>query len=154
LSLNRYFIKVPRSQDEPGKGSFWRIDPLSEMKLIDQSYRKRRQRGSQSFRQPYGMPRSAPVSPSHIGFPDESRENSPLNDVIMQSAPGSPGSNNNYNSNNHGGDHSFGSTSYKSSHHTSYDSQSGIKRESDIYDDQVDYLSDEYEPNLKRQKIN
>lgn len=63
----RYFIKVPRSQDEPGKGSFWRIDPLSEMKLIDQSYRKRRQRGSQGFRTPYGMPRSAPVSPSHIG---------------------------------------------------------------------------------------
>ncbi|TKS91387.1 Forkhead box protein K2 [Collichthys lucidus] len=27
LSLNRYFIKVARSQEEPGKGSFWRIDP-------------------------------------------------------------------------------------------------------------------------------
>ena len=67
LSLNRYFIKVPRSQDEPGKGSFWRIDPLSENKLIDQSYRKRRQRGSQGFRTPFGMPRSAPVSPSLMG---------------------------------------------------------------------------------------
>lgn len=67
FSVYRYFIKVPRSQDEPGKGSFWRIDPTSEMKLIDQSYRKRRQRGSQCFRSPYGMPRSAPVSPSHIG---------------------------------------------------------------------------------------
>ncbi|OWK11153.1 hypothetical protein Celaphus_00007351 [Cervus elaphus hippelaphus] len=33
LSLNRYFIKVPRSQEEPGKGSFWRIDPASETKL-------------------------------------------------------------------------------------------------------------------------
>lgn len=51
-------------------------------------------------------------------------------------------------------DHSFGSSSYKSSHHTSYESQTGIKRESDLYDDQADYLSDEYEPNLKRQKIN
>lgn len=67
LSLNRYFIKVPRSQDEPGKGSFWRIDPMSENKLIDQSYRKRRQRGSQGFRTPFGMPRSAPVSPSLMG---------------------------------------------------------------------------------------
>uniref|UniRef100_A0A336MAJ5 CSON001005 protein n=1 Tax=Culicoides sonorensis TaxID=179676 RepID=A0A336MAJ5_CULSO len=149
LSLNRYFIKVPRSQDEPGKGSFWRIDPLSEMKLIDQSFRKRRQRGSQCFRTPYGMPRSAPVSPSQI---DNSRESSPLNDVIMQSAPGSPGSNN-YNS-NHREDHNFGSGSaYK--HHHNYD-QSGIKNESnDIYEDQeqIEYLSDEYEPSIKRQKI-
>lgn len=58
---------MARSQDEPGKGSFWRIDPNSESKLIDQSYKKRRQRGSQCFRTPYGMPRSAPVSPSHMG---------------------------------------------------------------------------------------
>lgn len=57
---------MPRSQDEPGKGSFWRIDPNSEGKLIDHSYRKRRPHrgGTQLFRTPYGMPRSAPVSPS------------------------------------------------------------------------------------------
>lgn len=67
VGIFRYFIKVARSQDEPGKGSFWRIDPNSESKLIDQSYKKRRQRGSQCFRTPYGMPRSAPVSPSHMG---------------------------------------------------------------------------------------
>ena len=41
LSLNRYFIKVPRSQEEPGKGSFWRIDQACETKLIDQAWRKR-----------------------------------------------------------------------------------------------------------------
>lgn len=89
LSLNRYFIKVPRLQDEPGKGSFWRIDPNSELKLVDQSYRKRRQRGSQCFRTPYGMPKSAPVSPTPMD--PESREGSPLNDMLLQSAPGSPG---------------------------------------------------------------
>lgn len=89
LSLNRYFIKVPRLQDEPGKGSFWRIDPNSELKLIDQSYRKRRQRGSQCFRTPYGMPKSAPASPTPMD--PESREGSPTNDLLMQSAPGSPG---------------------------------------------------------------
>lgn len=41
LSLNRYFLKVPRSQEEPGKGSFWRIDQNCETKLIDQAWRKR-----------------------------------------------------------------------------------------------------------------
>ena len=41
LSLNRYFLKVPRSQEEPGKGSFWRIDQACETKLIDQAWRKR-----------------------------------------------------------------------------------------------------------------
>lgn len=92
LSLNRYFVKVARSQDEPGKGSFWRIDPVSETKLIDQSYKKRRQRSSQCFRPNYGMPSSAPVSPTHMGdYQDISRENSPLRDVMLHSAPGSPG---------------------------------------------------------------
>ncbi|EEC02885.1 forkhead domain-containing protein, putative [Ixodes scapularis] len=46
LSLNRYFVKVPRSQEEPGKGSFWRIDPQSEGKLVEQAFRRRRQRGN------------------------------------------------------------------------------------------------------------
>lgn len=91
LSLNRCFIKVPRSQDEPGKGSFWRIDPTSEMKLIDQSFKKRRQR----FRNPLGMPRSAPVSPSaidlllHFGDNSSTRGNSPVNDITMNAAESS-----------------------------------------------------------------
>ncbi|XP_068119606.1 forkhead box protein K2 isoform X2 [Hyperolius riggenbachi] len=70
LSLNRYFIKVPRSQEEPGKGSFWRIDPASESKLIEQAFRKRRPRGVPCFRTPLGplsSSRSAPASPNHTG---------------------------------------------------------------------------------------
>ncbi|XP_051523417.1 forkhead box protein K2-like isoform X2 [Myxocyprinus asiaticus] len=91
LSLNRYFIKVPRSQEEPGKGSFWRIDPSSEGKLIEQAFRKRRPRGVPCFRTPLGplSSRSAPASPNHTGAlsahssgvqtPDSlSREGSPI----------------------------------------------------------------------------
>ncbi|XP_019745362.1 forkhead box protein K2 [Hippocampus comes] len=91
LSLNRYFIKVARSQEEPGKGSFWRIDPSSEGKLIDQAFRKRRPRGVPCFRTPHGplSSRSAPASPNHSGVlsahssgvqtPDSlSREGSPV----------------------------------------------------------------------------
>lgn len=83
LSLNRYFVKVARSQEEPGKGSFWRIDPASETKLTAQAFRRRRQRGVPCFRAPFGglSSRSAPTSPSHMGgayTPDSlSREGSP-----------------------------------------------------------------------------
>ncbi|KAG7325987.1 hypothetical protein KOW79_010912 [Hemibagrus wyckioides] len=99
LSLNRYFIKVPRSQEEPGKGSFWRIDPSSEGKLIEQAFRKRRPRGVPCFRTPLGplSSRSAPASPSHSGVlsahssgaqtPDSlSREGSPV-PLEIDSAP-------------------------------------------------------------------
>lgn len=100
LSLNRYFIKVARSQEEPGKGSFWRIDPASEGKLIEQAFRKRRPRGVPCFRTPVGplSSRSAPASPSHTGAlsahssgvqtPDSlSREGSP---VPMEPEPTPP----------------------------------------------------------------
>ncbi|XP_051905460.1 forkhead box protein K2-like [Hippocampus zosterae] len=105
LSLNRYFIKVARSQEEPGKGSFWRIDPSSEGKLIDQAFRKRRPRGVPCFRTPHGplSSRSAPASPNHSGVlsahssgvqtPDSlSREGSPVPMEIDTSsvAPAAP----------------------------------------------------------------
>lgn len=154
LSLNRYFIKVPRSQDEPGKGSFWRIDPSSELKLIDQSYRKRRQRGSQCFRTPFGMPRSAPVSPSYVD--NNSREGSPVNDELLLSAPGSPGQNNS-------GNASYGSANHDSSMNSSYQNQynayaSGADQHSvEVYDedDAIEYDSDEYDAptDVKRPKM-
>lgn len=101
LSLNRYFIKVARSQEEPGKGSFWRIDPSSEGKLVEQAFRKRRPRGVPCFRTPHGplSSRSAPASPNHSGVlsahssgvqtPDSlSREGSPVSlELEASSAP-------------------------------------------------------------------
>ncbi|KAM8880370.1 forkhead box protein K1 [Spinachia spinachia] len=119
LSLNRYFLKVARSQDEPGKGSFWRVDSASESKLVEQAFRKRRQRGVACFRTPFGplSSRSAPASPTHQGLlsppssglqtPESlSREGSPISHDhheqlvnklasvpeyrYSQSAPGSP----------------------------------------------------------------
>lgn len=85
LSLNRYFLKVPRTQSEPGKGSFWRIDPNSESKLIEQAFKRRRQKPNSGFISDHrNSSRSAPTSPSHPGFvsglvtPDSlSREPSP-----------------------------------------------------------------------------
>lgn len=95
LSLNKYFMKVARSQDEPGKGCFWRIDPNSETKLIGQSYKVRKHRGSQSsFRAPFDMPRSAPVSPS-------SQMDGYQHEIMLQSAPESPDGMQAYNNTSH-----------------------------------------------------
>jgi hypothetical protein len=44
LSLNRYFLKVARQNNEPGKGSFWRIDPKFQEKIMQQAYNRKRSR--------------------------------------------------------------------------------------------------------------
>ena len=93
LSLNRYFIKVPRAQDEPGKGSFWRLDRSCESKLIEQAFRRRRQRSLIMTR---GIAtRSAPASPTHMSssFEHFSRPTSPcitIPELENFSAPNSP----------------------------------------------------------------
>ena len=41
MSLNRHFVKVARHQYQPGKGSFWRIEPTSEAKVIEQAFSRK-----------------------------------------------------------------------------------------------------------------
>ena len=69
LSLNCHFIKIPPSQEEPGKGSFWRKDPASESKLMEQVFRKRWPRGVPCFRAPLGpfLSGSVQSAPNHAG---------------------------------------------------------------------------------------
>ena len=110
---------MPRSQEEPGKGSFWRIDPSSESKLVEQAFRRRRQRGVPCFRTPYArfsiksifsaiylfsfitlyfdfffliINRSAPASPSHGGMSNMSVSGLATPDCL--SREGSPGPSN------------------------------------------------------------
>lgn len=42
LSLNKCFVKIPRTKEEPGKGGFWRLDPTYAETLVDGVFKKRR----------------------------------------------------------------------------------------------------------------
>ncbi|XP_055338010.1 forkhead box protein K2-like [Paramacrobiotus metropolitanus] len=88
LSLNRYFLKVPRNHDEPGKGSYWKIEPQSEGKLIEQAFRKRRHRTITTVRSPQPF-RSAPPSPLHSST-KETSPNRGHSDNDYGSTPNSP----------------------------------------------------------------
>eukprot|EP00128_Syssomonas_multiformis_P016668 Colp12_sorted_trinity150504_noHs@14931 len=44
LSLHKCFVKVPRTEHEPGKGCWWSIDPAFEHMVSKSSFKKRRAR--------------------------------------------------------------------------------------------------------------
>ena len=48
LSLNRCFLKVPRSNCEPGKGCFWRVEAASEEKMFRQAFRSKNSKAPSS----------------------------------------------------------------------------------------------------------
>ncbi|OXB62946.1 hypothetical protein ASZ78_014958 [Callipepla squamata] len=44
LSLNDCFRKVPRDEDDPGKGNYWTLDPNCEKMFDNGNFRRRRKR--------------------------------------------------------------------------------------------------------------
>eukprot|EP00124_Ichthyophonus_hoferi_P005715 Ihof_evm1s913 gene=Ihof_evmTU1s913 len=53
LSLSKFFIKVPRADNEPGKGAFWVVDPEYEPMCRDPPNRKRRPKPELMFQIPW-----------------------------------------------------------------------------------------------------
>ncbi|XP_068607863.1 forkhead box protein I2 [Brachionichthys hirsutus] len=48
LSLNDCFKKVPRDEDDPGKGNYWTLDPNCEKMFDNGNFRRKRKRRSDS----------------------------------------------------------------------------------------------------------
>ncbi|XP_077587482.1 forkhead box protein I2 [Stigmatopora nigra] len=66
LSLNDCFKKVPRDEDDPGKGNYWTLDPNCEKMFDNGNFRRKRKRRSDPGKTEDGVagPARGPPSPS------------------------------------------------------------------------------------------
>ncbi|XP_078509498.1 forkhead box protein I1 [Lissotriton helveticus] len=85
LSLNDCFKKVPRDEDDPGKGNYWTLDPNCEKMFDNGNFRRKRKRKSD-------------LNPSTGALASDKPEDSPLSgspksgdnqDILELSPPGS-----------------------------------------------------------------
>jgi len=94
LSLNRHFVKVARHQNEPGKGSFWRIEPTSEIKVIEQAF-SRKSRSSTPINTTPMMMGATALNTSLVSSQNSnqySESNSPNSDSTLASSASNPNS--------------------------------------------------------------
>ncbi|XP_036408026.1 forkhead box protein J1-B-like [Megalops cyprinoides] len=62
LSLNKCFMKVPRTKDEPGKGGFWQIDPQYADMFVNGIFKRRRMPAAHFTSQKRGKATPVPES--------------------------------------------------------------------------------------------
>ncbi|KAJ1141270.1 hypothetical protein NDU88_007604 [Pleurodeles waltl] len=60
LSLNDCFKKVPRDEDDPGKGNYWTLDPNCEKMFDNGNFRRKRKRRSESVANTQGVASEKP----------------------------------------------------------------------------------------------
>ncbi|XP_067843145.1 forkhead box protein I2 [Heptranchias perlo] len=75
LSLNDCFKKVPRDEDDPGKGNYWTLDPNCEKMFDNGNFRRKRKRRTDS---------SSGIGGSHVG---KSQDNPATPGVKMTESP-------------------------------------------------------------------
>nr|AEL22915.1 fork head domain transcription factor [Nilaparvata lugens] len=67
LSFNDCFVKVPRTPDKPGKGSFWTLHPESGNMFENGCYLRRQKRFKDEKKEAVRQTHKSAVSPSHHG---------------------------------------------------------------------------------------